>query len=166
MSTQQRSVQSAQVLLVDDDRVTAILVENAFQNLPHLELMHVVWDGIEAMEFLKREGQYSNAQLPDLVLLDINMPNKDGFAVLDEMAEDPVICKVPVIMFSTSERQEDIHKAYEGGANAFMTKPIDFSDLEQAMRYFADFWVKAAQTPELSDVADPTHVAEPSEPRD
>jgi CheY-like chemotaxis protein len=166
MSMQHSSLRSAQVLLVDDDRVAAILVENAFKNLSHLDLMHVVWDGIEAMEFLKREGQYSNVQLPDLVLLDINMPNKDGFAVLDEMAEDPVLCKVPVIMFSTSERQEDVHKAYEGGANAFMTKPIDFSDLEQAMRFFADFWVRAAQTPDLSDSADPTHVAESTEPQD
>jgi CheY-like chemotaxis protein len=152
--------------LVDDDRVTAILVENALRNLPHLDLMHVVWDGNEAMEFLRRRGPYSTAQLPDLVLLDINMPNKDGFAVLVEMAEDPVLRKVPVIMFTTSERQEDVHKAYEGGANAFMTKPIDFSDLERAMRYFADFWVKAAQIPHLSDSANPPHVAESTKRQD
>jgi CheY-like chemotaxis protein len=113
--------------------------------------MHVAKDGVEAMGYLRREGEYENAKLPDLVLLDINMPNKDGFAVLEEMGKDPVFCKIPVIMLTTSRNQEDIHRAFACGANAFMTKPVSLDELEQAMKRFADFWVKTSQLPRFPD---------------
>jgi CheY-like chemotaxis protein len=166
MGPRQNSVQPARVLLVDDDHVTAVFVENVFDQIPCLELMDVAKDGVEAMALLRQEGQHANAGLPDLVLLDINMPRKDGFAVLSEMGQDPELRKIPVIMFTTSDLQADIHKAYARGANAFITKPINIDELGQAMTRFADFWVNTAEIPELTGDDNPSQAPHSAEAGD
>jgi chemotaxis family two-component system response regulator Rcp1 len=151
--------QVLKVLLVEDDRMQTIMVEAAFARLPQLDLTYVAKDGVEAMEFLRSKVECVNEQLPDLILLDINMPNKDGFEVLVELKSDPVLCRIPTIMFSTSDYQGDIDRAYEDGASTFIAKPLTLSDLTQALDRIANYWVKAARLP--------THIpmARKTEPR-
>ena len=120
--------QSLKILLVEDDRLQTIMVRAALEELPRLDLMHVAEDGVEAMEFLRRISQSMDRQLPDVILLDINMPKKNGFEVLAELKSNPSLRTIPVIMFSTSDEQEDIDGAYGEGANTFITKPVTLGD--------------------------------------
>ena len=141
------------VLLVDDGQVEAVLFRNIFDRSPALHLMHVAKDGREAMEFMRRQGPFRNMPQPDLVLLDIYMPHKDGFEVLRDMRSDPVLCRIPVIMLTSSGRGEDVNRAYEEGANTFITKPSDVDGLKKTIRLFADYWSETAQLPSTSRIA-------------
>jgi CheY-like chemotaxis protein len=135
--------QPARVLLVEDGHVQTLLVKTALADLPQLDLLHAAKNGVEAIEFLMRV----NGPLPDLILLDINMPEKNGFEVLRELKSDPVLRKIPVIVFTTSDCQEDIDLAYEIGANTFVTKPVTLGDLKQVLDRIADYWVETARLP-------------------
>ena len=135
------------LLLVEDNRIQVILVRAALTKLPTLELMQVVEDGAQAIEFLNLKNRCENGELPHLILLDINMPRKDGFAVLAELKSNPAFSKIPVVMFTSSSSQEDVERAYAEGANSFVTKPETLADLEQVLRGIADYWVKTARLP-------------------
>jgi chemotaxis family two-component system response regulator Rcp1 len=135
------------ILLVEDDHVQTLFMETALAELPQLDLLHVAKDGVEAMEFLRSDGQLVNGQLPDLILLDINMPKKNGFEVLAELKSDPVLRRIPVVVFSTSDFQEDIDRAYDKGASTFITKPVTLGDLKQVLDRIADYWVETARLP-------------------
>ena len=139
--------QSLKILLVEDERLQTLMVKAALEELPQLDLMYVAEDGVEAMEFLKRTSQSVDRQLPDVILLDINMPKKDGFEVLAELKSDPSLRTMPVIMFSTSDAQEDIDGAYGEGANTFITKPVTLGDLKEVLNRIADYWAKTARLP-------------------
>jgi len=115
--------------------------------LPQLHLLHVAKNGVEATEFLKRELPCGNGELPDLILLDINMPKKDGFDVLAELKSDPVLRTIPVIVFTTSDCHEDVDRAYQKGANTFITKPVTLADLTHVLNRIADYWVETARLP-------------------
>jgi CheY-like chemotaxis protein len=147
MSSQDDQVPPANVLLVDDSKVVVKLIQYAMKDQPLLSLMDVASDGVEAMEFLRREGEHENARLPDLVLLDINMPRMDGFQVLEQIKRDRALCRIPVIILSTSQDQEDIDKSYMEGANTFVTKPVGVDELERVLGGFAEYWRSIAKLP-------------------
>ena len=149
MSLHDNVPQPVRVLLVEDGHVQTLLVKTALAELPQLDLLHVAKNGVEAMEFLMRV----NGQLPDLILLDINMPEKNGFEVLGELISAPVLRRIPVIVFTTSDCQKDIDLAYEIGANTYVTKPVTLGDLKQVLDRIADYWVNTARLPTSSPTA-------------
>ena len=124
-----------------------LLIKTALAELPKLDLLHVAKDGVEAIEFLRREARSVNGRLPDLVLLDINMPKKNGFEVLTELKSDPVLRRLPVVVFSTSNSQEYVDRAYDKGANTFITKPVALDDLKRALDAIAGYWAETARLP-------------------
>lgn len=139
--------QPARILLVEDGHVQTLLIRTALAHLPALDLVHVAKDGVEAMEFLGRELRSVNGQLPHMILLDINMPKKNGFEVLAELKSDPVLRRIPVIIFTTSDSREDIDRAYDKGANTFVTKPATLGGLKQVLDRIADYWLETARLP-------------------
>jgi CheY-like chemotaxis protein len=144
---QENLCRQAQILLVDDSEMEAVLVENSLRDSPLLRLMHVAKDGVEAMAFLRCEARRRGGRLPDIILLDINMPRMDGFEVLTHLKADPVLRTIPVVMFTTSDCQEDIDRAYAAGANCFLTKPRALEELDRSLRQLAEYWVETAQLP-------------------
>jgi CheY-like chemotaxis protein len=153
MSLRDGVPQPARILLVEDGHIQTLLIKTALADLPQLDLLHVAKDGVEAMEFLRREAQSVKGHLPDLILLDINMPKKDGFEVLAELKSAPVLRRIPVVVFSTSDFQEDIDRAYDKGASTFITKPVTLSDLKHVLDRIADYWVETARLPSSFPVA-------------
>jgi two-component system response regulator len=106
-----------------------------------------VADGVAAIAFLRREGKYANAVSPDFVILDLNLPKKDGRSVLAEVKADPVLRKIPIAIFSTSEAQPDIVRSYELGANCYVTKPGNLQDFISAVTSIAEFWFGLVRLP-------------------
>ena len=153
MSLRDDRPQPISILLVEDGQVQTLLIETALAESPQLDLLHVAKNGVEAMEFLRREVRLVNGRLPDLILLDINMPKKNGFEVLTELKLNPVLRRLPVVVFSTSDSQEDIDRAYDKGASTFITKPVTLGDLKQVLDCIADYWVETARLPRSFPVA-------------
>jgi chemotaxis family two-component system response regulator Rcp1 len=135
------------VLLVDDnpadtDLTSEILTRNGFPS--HI---HAVIDGVEAIAFLRRQGKYAKAPAPDLVILDLNLPKKDGRAVLSEVRADPALRNIPIVIFSTSEAPRDIVGTYELGANCYVSKPGNLQDYIAAVTGIGEFWFGLALLP-------------------
>jgi CheY-like chemotaxis protein len=140
-----------QVLLVEDNDDDIYMVEEAFSQAKLVNIVNVVRDGEEALAYLRREGQYKDAIRPGMVLLDINMPKKNGFEVLRELKADPAICAIPVVMLTTSEREEDIVSSYGSGACTFISKPVDLDKLKQIANQFEMYWALVAKVPSHDD---------------
>ena len=136
-----------EILLAEDNLGDARLTEKAFEKENVLNNLHVVEDGVEAMHFLNQEGPHSDAPRPDLVLLDLQMPRKDGWEVLEEIDADPDLRRIPVVVLTSSEAEEDIVKSYELNANAYMTKPVGFEGFIEVVRSFEEFWVSVVKLP-------------------
>ena len=135
------------VLLVEDDPGDVLMTKEAFEHHKIRNPLHVVADGAEAIRFLRREGEYADAPRPGLVLLDLNLPRKNGLEVLDELRADASLAPIPVIMLTSSAAHSDVEAAYARGANAFVVKPLEldaFMDLIGAIR---GFWLEVAQLP-------------------
>lgn len=139
--------QPMEILLVEDNEDDILLEQEAIADAKLVNLMHVVRDGEEAMAYLRRQGKYRNAQMPGLVLLDINMPKKNGFEVLNDMKADPDLMHIPVVMLTTSDNEADIVKSYAKGACSFITKPMDFDKFRDVIRQFALYWALVARVP-------------------
>ena len=139
--------QSVEVLLAEDNPGDARLTEKAFEQGNILNNLHIVEDGVEAMKFLRQEDEYREKPRPDLVLLDLNMPRKDGWDVLEEIKEDPVLARIPVIVLTSSEAEEDIVKSYDLQANAYLTKPVDFQGFIDIVNGFEEFWLSVVKLP-------------------
>ncbi|MET9629855.1 response regulator [Lentzea sp. NPDC006480] len=135
------------VLLVEDDPGDALMTQEAFEHHKIRNTLHVVKDGVEALEFLRREGQYENAPRPGLILLDLNLPRKDGREVLSEVKGDPELRHIPVVVLTTSEAEEDILRSYSLHANAYVTKPVDFDRFIEVVRQIDDFFVTVVKLP-------------------
>lgn len=135
------------VLLVEDDPGDALMTQEAFEHHKIRNTLHVVKDGVEALEFLRREGQYENAPRPGLILLDLNLPRKDGREVLSEVKNDPELRHIPVVVLTTSEAEEDILRSYSLHANAYVTKPVDFDRFIEVVRQIDDFFVTVVKLP-------------------
>lgn len=135
------------VLLVEDDPGDALMTQEAFEHHKIRNTLHVVKDGVEALEFLRREGQYANAPRPGLILLDLNLPRKDGREVLSEVKADAELRSIPVVVLTTSEAEEDILRSYSLYANAYVTKPVDFDRFIDVVRQIDDFFVTVVKLP-------------------
>ncbi|MET9231118.1 response regulator [Lentzea sp. NPDC003310] len=135
------------VLLVEDDPGDALMTQEAFEHHKIRNSLHIVKDGVEALEFLRREGEYANAPRPGLILLDLNLPRKDGREVLSEIKADAELRSIPVVVLTTSEAEEDILRSYSLYANAYVTKPVDFDRFIEVVRQIDDFFVTVVKLP-------------------
>ena len=141
-------LQPTDVLLVEDNPSDVYLTQVAFRRRPSESQIHVVEDGVQAMAFLRRELPYSAAPRPDLVLLDLNLPRKDGYKVLGEMKADEELRRIPVIVLTTSTATADIERCYDHHANCSIAKPVDFDDFERVVREIESFWVHTVTLPQ------------------
>jgi CheY-like chemotaxis protein len=137
------------ILLVDDNEDDTFMTEEAFADAKLVNIVRVLRDGEEAMAYIRREGIYKNASRPGLVLLDINMPKKNGFEVLSELKDDPKFSTIPVVMLTTSQREEDVVRSYAGGACTFISKPVNMEKLKEIASHFALYWAMIARVPTL-----------------
>ncbi len=137
-----------EVLLIEDNPGDVLLAHEALKEAKALIHLSVVRDGVEAMTFLRRQGTYSDAVRPDLIMLDLTMPKKDGFEVLAEIKADAVLKNIPVIIFSVSKSKDDIRHAYDLQANCYIVKPADLNGLIVVIKAIDDFWLTAATIPE------------------
>lgn len=134
------------VLLVEDDPGDVMLVREALSE-DGANALAVVGDGVEAMRFVRGEGQYADAERPDLVLLDLNLPRKSGAEVLAEIKGDPELHTIPVVVLTTSQAEEDVLRSYEMHANAYVTKPVDFERFGEVVKQIDDFFVDVVRLP-------------------
>ena len=134
--------QPISVLLVEDDPGDVVLIEEAFEHNKVRNSLKIVGDGVEAMDYLR-----SGAERPDLVLLDLNLPRKDGREVLAEIKSDPELRSIPVVVLTTSKAEEDILRSYDLHANAYVTKPVDFAEFENVVVQIEQFYGQTAQLP-------------------
>ncbi|QUQ62823.1 response regulator [Kutzneria sp. CA-103260] len=135
------------VLLVEDDPGDVLMTREAFEHHKIRNKLHVVADGVEALQFLRREGPHAGAPRPGLVLLDLNLPRKDGREVLAEIKSDEALRSIPVVVLTTSEAEEDILRSYDLHANAYVTKPVDFDRFIDVIRQIDDFFVTVVKLP-------------------
>lgn len=136
-----------EILLVEDNSGDIRLTQEAMKDAKVLNKLHVVRDGVEALAFLRRQGKYVNTVHPDLVLLDLNLPKKDGKEVLAEIKEDPKLKSIPVVVLTVSKADEDIIKSYELHANCYITKPVDLEQFLEVVKAVEDFWLTIVKLP-------------------
>lgn len=129
------------ILLVEDSPSDAMMTREALASSRVLNRLHVVDDGVEAIEFLRRQGKYARSPRPGLILLDLNLPRKGGIEVLKEIKEDPELRVIPVVVLTTSKAQEDVGRSYGLHANCYVCKPIEFPKLAEAVRAVGNFWL-------------------------
>lgn len=143
-------VQAIEVLLVEDDPGDVLMTQEAFQEHKVKNRLHVVSDGVEALNFLRREGPYTEVPRPHLILLDLNLPRKDGREVLEEIKYDPELAHIPVVVLTTSEAEEDVLRSYRLHASAYVTKPVDFDQFIKVVRQIDEFFVTVVRLPRTS----------------
>ncbi len=138
---------TVEILLVDDNIGDVVLTKEALKGAEFLNRVSVVRDGCEALEFLRRTGKFANASRPDLILLDINMPRKNGCEVLEEVRSDEDLRLIPIVILTSSEAEDDIRRSYELGANCFVTKPADLDEMVRVVQAINHFWITIAKLP-------------------
>lgn len=136
-----------EILLAEDNPGDVKLTRKALDQGDLLNNLHVVNDGIEAMKFLRKEGEYADTPMPDLLLLDLNMPKKDGRQVMQDMDADPQLRRIPVVVLTSSEAEEDVVRSYELSANAYLTKPVDFDGFVDIINRLENFWFEVVKMP-------------------
>jgi chemotaxis family two-component system response regulator Rcp1 len=136
-----------QVLLVEDNPGDVRLTKEALKEGKLLNQLTVVGDGVEALSFLRKQGIYADALQPELILLDLNLPKKDGREVLAEIKADPNLRRIPVVVLTTSSSEEDILKIYDLHANCYITKPVDLEQFMGVVKSIEDFWVSVVKLP-------------------
>lgn len=144
------------ILMADDDEEDCMLAREAFAESRLVNELHFVQDGEELMDYLYRRGQYaqqSNSPRPGLILLDLNMPKKDGREALREIKADPNLRQIPVVVLTTSKSEEDIYRSYVHGANSFITKPVTFASLVEVIKTIGKYWFEIVELP-LEGVGD------------
>ena len=139
-----------QILLVEDNEGDILLTLEAFKELKVKNNVTVVKDGVEAIEFLKKEGPYLDGTVPHLILLDINMPRLNGIEVLEFIKKDEKLKKIPVVMLTTSSSESDIAECYDKAANCFITKPLDFGKFLSVVEGIESFWFTIAKLPKIT----------------
>jgi CheY-like chemotaxis protein len=145
-AARRRSPQPLRILLVEDNDDDVVMLLEAFAGVPLVHL-DTVRDGEEAMAYLRRQGRYKDIHQPGLLLLDIRMPKKDGFGVLREMKADPALRHVPVIVLTTSSREEDILRSYAEGACSYLEKPVGLTRSRNMVQQLALYWTELARVP-------------------
>lgn len=143
-------MKTIEILLVEDNEADAFLMQEVFQESRHRNRVSVAADGVEAMDFLNKRGRFSEAPRPDLILLDLNMPRKDGRAVLQEIKEDPALRCIPVIVLTTSDSEEDVRQSYDSHASCYITKPMGLEEMYRVVQGIEDFWFSIVRLPRYS----------------
>lgn len=141
------STQAFKILLVEDNPADVRLTQEALKEAKMHHELHVVMDGVAAMNFLRQRGEYANVPKPDLILLDLNLPKKDGREVLEEIKMDSELKRVPVVVLTTSRAEEDIIKSYNLHANCYVTKPVDLDQFSKIVQSIEDFWLTIVKLP-------------------
>ena len=137
------------ILMVEDNPGDARLTQEALKESKVYNNLHHVRDGVEAMEFLHKEGTYADAPTPDIILLDLNLPRKDGRQVLAELKAIPRLKNIPVVVLTTSEAEQDIVKSYELHANCYITKPVDLDKFVEIIHGIENFWLSIVKLPNV-----------------
>ena len=136
------------ILMADDDEEDCMLTEDALRESRLKNPIYFVHDGVELMEYLHQEGAYQKAAMPGLILLDLNMPRKDGREALKEIKADPRLRKIPVVILTTSKSESDVLRTYDLGANSYITKPISFQALVEVMLILQRYWFEIVELPD------------------
>ena len=136
-----------EILLVEDSEPDVILTQEAFAAAGVANRLHVARDGVEALDFLRREDGYADAPRPDVILLDINMPRKNGLEVLAEIKRDPLLMTIPVIILTTSQADEDILRSYQAHAASYVVKPIEFGQFYQVIQALGRYMLSIVRVP-------------------
>jgi chemotaxis family two-component system response regulator Rcp1 len=146
MNKQERTT-PVEILLVEDNPGDVRLTQEALKESKVTNNLSVAEDGVEALAFLKQEGKYADAPRPDLLLLDLNLPKKDGRELLEEIKADEHLRRIPVVVLTTSKAEEDILRMYDQHANCYITKPIDFDQFIDVVKSIEDFWLTIVKLP-------------------
>jgi chemotaxis family two-component system response regulator Rcp1 len=141
------SCRPIELLLVEDNPGDVRLTQEALREGKVRNHLHVAADGVEALAYLRREGQYAQAPQPDLILLDLNLPKKSGPEVLAEIKADPVLKRIPVVILTVSKAEEDVLKSYNLHANCYITKPVDLDQFLEVVKSIEDFWLTVVVLP-------------------
>lgn len=141
------AVRPIEVLLVEDDEGDVLMTREALAEGKVFNHLHVVGDGVDALAFLRRSGAYADATRPDLVLLDLNLPKRDGRQVLQDIKGDDDLRRIPVVVLTTSEAEEDVLRSYDLHANAYVTKPVDFERFVDVIRQIDEFFISVVRLP-------------------
>jgi CheY-like chemotaxis protein len=139
--------QMVDVLLVEDDAGDVLMTREAFEHYKIRNRLHVVTDGEQAIQFVRREGDFASAPRPGLIMLDLNLPRRDGLEVLAELKADPELRVIPVVILTTSQAEEDIVRSYALHANAYVTKPVDFERFIEVIRQIDNFFITVVKLP-------------------
>lgn len=141
------------ILIVDDNSTDLMIMREAFNDTRLKAVLHVANNGEEAMKFLRHAGEFTAAPRPDLILLDLNMPRKNGHEVLREIKADPLLLRIPVIILTTSQAEEDVSRSYAAHANCYIRKPVDFKHFEKVLEVIEQFWFETVILPEAKPYA-------------
>ena len=144
---QSRSCRPIEILLVEDNPGDVRLTQEALKEGKVMNVLNTVGDGEEALAYLRRQGAYAQATRPDLVLLDLNLPKKSGREVLEEIKEDPDLKRIPVVILTVSEAEQDIIKSYNLHANCYITKPVNLEQFIEVVKSIEDFWLTVVMLP-------------------
>jgi CheY-like chemotaxis protein len=136
-----------EILLAEDNPGDVKLTRKALEQGKLVNNLHVVTDGVETMQYLRNEGEFADTPRPDLILLDLNMPRKDGRDVLEELKGDDDLKRIPVVVLTSSDAEEDVVKSYELHANAYLTKPVDFDGFLEVINTLEEFWLEVVKLP-------------------
>jgi chemotaxis family two-component system response regulator Rcp1 len=140
-------IKPIEILMVEDNPVDVLVTKEALKQGRILNNLSVAEDGEEALDFLFRTGQFSAAPRPDLILLDLNLPKKDGREILTELKNNPDLRSIPVVILTTSQAEEDVLRSYDCGANCFIVKPVDLEQFSSTIRSIEDFWFSIVKLP-------------------
>ena len=135
------------ILLVEDDPGDVLIAREAFEHNKLQNRLHVAHDGEEGLDYLYRRGAHEDSPRPDLILLDLNLPKYDGRQLLEKIKSDPDLCRIPVVVLTTSSAEEDILRSYNLHANAYVTKPVDIDQFMKAVRQIDEFFVQVVRLP-------------------
>jgi chemotaxis family two-component system response regulator Rcp1 len=141
------AIKAIEILLIEDNAGDARLAKEALRDAKVKNNLSWVGDGVEAIAYLRKEGDYHQVPRPDLILLDLNLPRKDGREVLSEIKSDRNLKRIPVVILTTSQAEEDIFKAYHLNANCYITKPVDLDQFIKVVRTIEDFWLTIVKLP-------------------
>lgn len=148
MTTTRKDGRPLEVLLVEDSPGDVRLTQEAFRDAHASINLHVAFDGVEAMAFLRKEGDHARAPRPDFILLDLNLPRMDGREVLAHIKNDESLRTIPTVILTTSEDEADVVKSYQLQANCYLNKPVEFDAFERVVRSINDFWLNTVKLPQ------------------
>jgi CheY-like chemotaxis protein len=142
---------TVEILLVEDNPADVLMTQSAFEDFQFRNILHVVQDGVEALQFLHGEGNFAGSPRPDLIMLDLNLPRKNGREVLAEIKSDPQLHSIPVVVLTTSQSEKDVLQAYDFHANCYIVKPVGFINFVEAVRSIKNFWFSLVTLPSEMD---------------